>query len=212
VGGQPIKGTFLLDIGSSGALALHSPFVLEHHLLGPSLKTIRVIGSGGAGGQTAGRIGRSSELKISRFRIVSPTTLFSEDKSGAFANKALAGNIGQRIASRFRLFLDYGHERIILEPVANFSAPFDRAYGGLAFVGEDKDYTTFRITDVLEDSPASEVGLQKDDVILKVDEMPAAELSLTKLSEMFERPVAYKLTIRRGDNTLQVTLKPRRLV
>lgn len=212
LGGAPLKGRFVLDIGSGGALSLHSPFVVEHKLLSAGLKTIRSIGAGGAGGQSVGQIGRASELKIGKFRIASPTVLFSEDQAGAFANKNLAGNIGQRVASKFKLFLDYNHERIIFEPAASFSEPFDRAFSGLALIGEDKDYTTFRITDVLESSPASEVGLRKDDLIIKVDDKPASELTLTKLSEMFELPVAYKLAIRRGDQILQVTLTPRKLV
>ena len=212
IGGAPIKGKFVLDIGSGAALALYSPFVAEHRLLGSGLKTIRAIGAGGAGGRTTGQIGRVSELKIGKFRIASPITLFSEDKAGAFASTALAGNIGQQVASKFKVFLDYNRERIILEPTATFNEPFDRAYGGLALSAEDKDYTAFRITEVLEDSPASEVGLQQNDLIIKVDDKPASEFTLTRLSEMFERPVTYKLTIRRGDQTLQVTLTPRKLV
>jgi hypothetical protein len=189
----------VLDIGSGGGLTLHSPFVVEHNLLSPGLKTIRAIGAGGAGGQSVGQIGRLSEFKIGTFRISTPTALFSQDKFGAMANKNLAGNIGQRVASKFRLFLDYNRERIILEPAASFNEPTDRAFSGVALISEDKDYTTFRITDVLESSPASEVGLQKDDLIVKVNDKLAAELTLTKLSEMFEQPVAYKLAIRRGD-------------
>ena len=211
-GAPPIKGKFVLDIGSGAALALYSPFVAEHRLLGSGLKTIRSIGAGGTGGKTTGQIGRLSELEIGRFKIVSPLTLFSEDKAGALASTELAGNIGQQIACKFKLFLDYSRGRIILEPTANFSEPFDRAFGGLAISAEDKDYTTFRITEVLESSPASEVGLQKNDLIIKVDDQPASEFTLTRLNEMFERPVTYKLTIRRGDQTLQVTLTPRKLV
>lgn len=212
LGGAPITGKFVLDIGSGGGLAFHSPFVVEHKLLSTGLKTIRSIGAGGAGGQSVGQIGRVSELKIGKFRIANPTVLFSEDTAGAFSNKNLAGNIGQRVASKFKLFLDYNRERIIFEPAANFNEPFDRAFSGLALIGEDKDYKRFRITDVLERSPASEVGLQKDDLIIKIDDMPASELTLTELSEMFERPLAYKLAIRRGDQILQVTLTPRKLV
>jgi hypothetical protein len=212
VGGPTIKGRFVLDIGSGGALALHSPFVAEHRLLSSGLKTIRSIGAGGAGGQTNGQIGRVSELQIGRFRIVSPITLFSEDKAGAFASTALAGNIGQQIAGKFKLFLDYNRGRIIFEPAASFNEPFDRAYGGLAISAEDKDYTTFRITEVLESSPASEVGLQRNDLIIKVDDQPASKLTLTRLSEMFERPRSYRLTIQRGEQTLRVTLTPRKLV
>ena len=83
------------------------------------------------------------------------------------------------------MFLDYNHNRIIFEPAATFNQPFDRAHSGLALSGEGKDYTTFRITEVLEDSPASEAGLQKDDLIIKVNDRPAAELTITKLGEMF---------------------------
>ena len=212
LGGQPIKHKFVLDIGAGGALALHSPFVTEHNLLRPDLKTIRAIGAGGAGGKTTGRVGRVAELKIGKFRIAAPLTLFSQDKSGAFAGTALAGNIGQQVASKFKLFLDYDHRRIILEPAASFSEPFDRAFGGIALSAEDQNYTTFRILEVLENSPASEIGLQENDIITKVDDRPASTLTLTKLGELFERPVAYKLTIRRGEQTLQLTFKPRKLV
>ncbi len=212
VGGQPIKGKFVLDIGSGGPLALTTPFVNENRLLDSKLKTIRAIGLGGAGGQSNARIGRTAELKIGKFKLTNPLTIFSEDKAGAFASAELAGNIGQVIASRFKLFLDYEHNRIIFEPAANFSEPFDRAHSGMALAAEGKDYTTFRITEVLEDSPASEVGLQKDDLLVKVNDKSAAELTITKLGEMFERPTPYKMTIKRGDQTLQVTLTPRKLV
>ena len=110
------------------------------------------------------------------------------------------------------MFLDYSHERIIFEPNSNFAEPFDRAFSGLRIRADGKDFRTFRVTDVLEDSPASEAGLLKNDVIIAVDETLAEALTLTKLNEMFERPVAYKLTVRRGDKTLHVTLTPRKLV
>lgn len=212
VGGQPIKGKYVLDLGSGNSLALHSPFVNEHRLLNSGLKTIRAIGMGGAGGQTNGQIGRVAEMKIGSFKLTNVNTLFSEDRAGAFANSALAGNIGQRIASRFKVFLDYGRSRIILEPAATFNEPFDRAYSGIALSGEGKNYTTIRITEVLENSPASEAGLRKDDLIVKVNDKPASELTITRLGEMFERTASYQMTIQRGDQTLQVTLKPRRMV
>jgi hypothetical protein len=212
IGSEPIRGKFVLDIGSGNSLALHSPFVADHGLLNPTLKTIRAIGAGGAGGQTFGRVGRVSELKIGSFKISNPTVHFSEDKAGAFANRALAGNIGQQIASKFKVFLDYARERIILEPVSTFNDPFERANSGMALAAEGKDFNIFRITDVLEDSPASEVGLQKDDVLLRVNGKPASELTITKLGEMFEKPAAFKIIIQRGDQTMQVTLTTRKMV
>jgi hypothetical protein len=212
IGGDPIKGKFVLDVGSGEALGLHSPFVAEHHLLGPGIKTIRALGRAGAGGEITGRVGRVSELKIGKVKISKPLTFFSEDKVGAAASSAVLGNIGEQIISRFKILLDYSHDRIILEPSATLTEPFDNAFGGFSFQAEGKDYRTFRITDVLESSPGSEAGLQKNDIITAIDGKPAGELTLTKLTEMFERPVPYKLTLRRGEQTLEVTLTPRKLV
>jgi hypothetical protein len=212
VGGAPMIGKFVFDLGSGGALALYSPFVTHQNLLGQNLQTIKAIGVGGAGGEVTARIGRVTQLKIGRFIISRPITLFAEDKAGAFADPALVGNIGQQIAGKFRLLLDYGHKRIIFEPNESFNESFDRAFGGLALIAEGKDYRTFRVADVLENSPSTEAGLQKDDVITAIDGKAAADLSLTRIIELFERPVAYKLTVRRGLQMLQVTLTPRRLV
>jgi hypothetical protein len=212
VGGQPLKGKFVLDIGAGLALALYSPFVVGNNLLSESNKTIDSLGGAGAGGETHGRVGRVSELKIGSFSIKSPITLFSQDKAGAFASSALAGNIGARIANKFRVFLDYGRLRIILEPNSSFGAAYDYSQSGLSLVAEGVDYRSFRVRNLLPNSPASEAGLRKDDVIVSVNGQAASSLTLSQLNEMFERPVAYKLTVRRGEETLNVTLTPRRLV
>jgi hypothetical protein len=211
-GGQPIKGKFMFDLGSSGSLALHSPLVKEHGLLESNHGTIRAIGIGGAGGETVGRVGRVAELKIGKFRIAEPTALFSQDTAGAFANASLAGNIGQRIASKFKLFLDYERHRIIFEPAATFKEPFDHAQSGLALSTEGEKRSIIRITEVLENSPGAEAGLLKDDQILKVNDKDASALSITKLLETFERPGNYQLTVRRGDKTIEVKLTTRKLI
>lgn len=210
VGSGSIKGEFVLDMGSSGSLTLHSPFVTEHHLPGPNVKTIKG-GGAGAGGETTGQIGRVSEFKIGKFKLSNLLTLFSEDKAGALASSAIQGNIGEEVIRKFKLFLDYGHDRIILEPNAAFAEAFDPVSSGLRMEAEGKDYKTFRITEVLENSPGSEAGLRKNDVINAIDERAASELTLSKVLEMFERPVSYKLTVGRGGQTLAVTLTPRKL-
>ena len=209
---SPLKGRFVLDIGAGSALALHSPFVAANSLPGPGAKTIKSLGGAGAGGEVTGQIGRVSELKIGNYTIKGPITLFSEDKGGAFASDQLAGNIGARVANKFRLFLDYGRSRIIFEPNSSFAAPYDYASPGMSMIAEGGDYRVFRVRAVLENSPASEAGLQKDDIIANVNGKAATEFTLTKLNEMFERPVPYTLTIKRGEQTLQLTLTPRRLV
>lgn len=212
IGGTPIEGRFLLDVGSGLALALHSPFALQHKLPGPQLKTIRAVGAAGAGGQSLGRLGRVASLQIGSFTIANPITMFSEDKAGAFANPNLAGNIGAQIASRFRTFLDYGRRRMILEPTPALNEPFDRSFSGMALRAEGADYRTFLVREVLEDSPASEAGIVAGDVVTSIDGMAAESLTLTTIGEMLEKPVARELTIRRGEQLVKITVKPRPLI
>ena len=207
----PIQRKFMLDIGSGLALALHSPFVREQNLPGQQ-KTIRAIGAAGAGGRSAGRLGRVNALQIGSFSIRNPITLFSEDTAGAFADASLAGNIGAQIAMRFRTFFDYGRRRIIVEPSPAFADSFDRAFAGVALRAEPPGYHTFRVNALLEDSPAAEAGLAAGDVITAVDGTAASELTLTAVNDMLEKPIARELTVRRADKTLKVTITPRRLI
>ena len=209
-GRSPIKGEFVVDVGSGSFLALNRPFVEREHLV--AQKTIRVIAGGGVGGKVTGRVGRIAELKIGRIQIENPLALFSEDRAGAFASPDIQGNIGAQILSKFKVFLDYGRERIILEPNASFKETIGPATGGVRLIAEGSSYKTFRVEELLEDAPAVEAGLQTNDVIEAVNGRPAAELTLSILHEMFEKPAPHKLSVRRGGQLLQITLTPRRLV
>lgn len=212
VTGRPaVKGKFVIDIGSGAALALHAPFVAQEHLPLPDQKTIRAMGGGGTGGKVTGRMGRIAELRIGKFQIADTPTLFSEDKGGAFASRELQGNIGAQILRKFKVFLDYAHDRIIFEPNASLKDLIAPASGGLRVLAEGADYKTFRVEDVLENSPATEAGLQVGDLLLSVDGRAASELTLSSLHETFEKLGSHKLTVRREEQVLQITLTARRL-
>jgi hypothetical protein len=211
-GDDPAKGKFVLDLGAGGSLALHSPFVAAHSLPRPETKTIVAQGVGGAGGEATGRFGRVASLKIGRFTFDRPLTLFSQDTAGAAANSVLVGNIGYQIASRFKLFLDYGHQQIYFEPNAKISEKFERAVSGIQIHADGANYQTFRILKILDNSPAAEAGLQQEDIIEAVDSIPASKLTVTKIADIFERSGTYKLTVRRGEQLLQVQLKTRQMI
>ena len=74
------------------------------------------------------------------------------------------------------------------------------------------EYTTFKIIDVLRDSPASEAGVRPGDIITAIDGRPAKDLTMTILSEMLEKAVPYVMTLRRGDQEVEVRLTPKRMV
>ncbi len=210
--GQPITRPFLLDLGSGAALILHSPFVAEQRLLEPGMTTVRSIGAAGAGGRSAGQIGRVDALQIGSFTLKNVLTTFSEDRAGALANAELAGNIGAQVANRFRVVLDYSRKQITLEPASSFGDPYDRAFSGVALRADGPGYHTFHVREILEQSPATEADIREGDVITAIDGTPASALTLSAIIEMFEKPGTYTLTIQRNGQTVTAVLKPRRMV
>ena len=79
-----------------------------------------------------------------------------------------------------------------------------RAYGA--------DYRTFRVHEVLEDSPATDAGIAEGDIITAIDGSAAATFTLSEIIDLLEKPVARELTIRREGRTFKTTLTPRRLI
>jgi C-terminal processing protease CtpA/Prc len=82
----------------------------------------------------------------------------------------------------------------------------------MSLVAEGADYRIFRVRRLMENSPASEAGIQQDDIIESVNGESAKQFTLSRLNEMFERPERYKLTIRRNETMLERVLIPRRMI
>jgi hypothetical protein len=211
-GGPPLACRFIVDLGSTDALILHSPFVAQERLLDRGMKTIRSIGQTGVGGTTTGEIGRVASVQLGSFALKNVITMFAKDKAGMLADASLAGNIGSQIARRFRVTLDYRAKRIILEPTPRLTDPYDPAFSGLALLAEAPNYRVFRVTELLEDSPAIDAGIRVGDVITAIDGTAASALTLSDVREMFQKPVSYLLSLRRGSVSLMATLTPRRLI
>jgi len=207
VGGSPIPARIVLDLGSSGALDLRSPFVEAHHLPGPGVATIPGIGLAGAGGEVSASLGRVAAVRIGRFTIDRPVALFSRDRTGAFALKDVDASVGQRVAERFRIFLDYAHDRLILEPTGAPEPP-QRAFSGAAIEAAGAGYRTFRVSKVTANGPAARAGIAAGDVIESIDGKAAADLTLSDVFAMLEKPATRSIGVRRGAGSLTLILTP----
>ena len=207
-GGKEISADFELDIGASGALELHSPFVAEHHLPSPNTHTIPDLGSSGVGDFSTGEIGRTAAFRIGSYTLANPLTTFSHDTAGTMAGSVTQGNIGQQIASRFRLFFDYSHNRIIFEPNATLGSPFDQAFSGLYLEARGEHYTTFRALKIQADSPASAAGMQEGDLVTAIDGRPAAALGYDAILKVLHTNAKCILTIDRKGKSITVPLTP----
>ena len=167
----------------------------------------------GVGGAVETRIGRAERLELGPFRLAAPITALHPAGTGRISAPGTAGNIGGAILSRFRVILDYSRRRVILEPNASLDDPFEADMSGLGLVVSPPDLRTVRVARVQEDSPASGAGVRAGDVIERADGRPAGEIGLPALREMLRREGReVRLTLLRGSERIEITLRTRRLI
>ena len=210
--GPPVEGKFTLDLGSGAGLILNKPFVDARGFLESNRQTIQWIEGLSIGGGIPGLVGRVGGIKVGRYLISDPVTVFTQASSGVFATSDSGGNIGAGILEKFKIILDYGRNRIILEPNDKFAQPIEYNRSGLSIISSGTGYRSFEIDAVAEKSPASEAGLRTGDILNAIDGHPAAEYTLSQLRQLIQDAKVCELTIDRGNKQLKVKLKPRQLI
>ncbi|MEI9930550.1 MAG: aspartyl protease family protein [Rhizomicrobium sp.] len=171
-----LPGRFIIDTGARSSLTLNSPFVTKNKLHDASVTSAEATTGWGVGGPTKSFVQHGGMLKIGSVEVKGPLTALSTSTAGSDAVEQLAGNIGGGVLKRFVATFDYEHTTMYLKPVAGAVADldtFDRA--GMWF---NKDSEGFKIVDVTANTPASDAGLVKDDIITAVDGKPATGITL----------------------------------
>ena len=134
----------------------------------------------------------------------------SRDTKGVAAHPELAGNLGGRVLKRFTVFIDYPHDRMLLQPNAMLSAPFEHDMSGLALAAEGESFDRVVVRRVLPETAAAAAGFADGDEIASIDgERP----TLPRLRELFVQPEkTYEVRVRRGAELLTLKLTTRRII
>jgi hypothetical protein len=201
-----IPGKFDIDTGARSSLSLFSPFVKEHDLETHFKPEVECVTGWGVGGSVRSQVTRAEILWLGDVEVRNPITQLSLQTSGAFTDPYVAGNVGAGVLKRFNVTFDYGNQKIIFEPNANFSKPdvFDRSGMWINIAGE-----AFEIMDAPKGGPAATAGLMIGDRIVAVDGRPASELSLPTLRLRFRTDppgTEVRLTVERDGKRSEVTL------
>lgn len=202
-----IEGGFTIDTGSRASLILNSPFATDHKLPDTATIGVNAVIGWGVGGPSHAFIIRGGTLVLGGHTIKDPVVAMSTDKSGAFAVASLAGNIGTGILKRFVVTFDYGHSLMYLKPVPHELADldtYDRA--GMWFNVDERGFDVIAIT---KGGPADKAGLQRGDIITRIDGMPANQIKLYDLRRRLRDDTpgtVLALTVLRGDESRVVML------
>jgi PDZ domain-containing protein/aspartyl protease len=208
-GRDPIEGKFEVDTGGNGTLNVNTPFVNTHKLLEavPNLMQSKLAGAGGASQAAKGRV---AGVKVGSFVVEDPLVVFAQGTEGNESSIEFDGELGGAFFRRFKLILDYSRSRIILERYNGVLEVEDAS--GMEVFAEGANLRTFVVNDVTPNSPASDAGLQEEDIIVSLNGRPAASFTLKQLRQMFTHDgTEYTLGIKRGEKLMRVKIKLRRM-
>lgn len=117
IDGERLHGRFIVDVGSTMALALNGPFVDAHKLRSRVGTTVQPPGASGIGGSATLLTGRVASLELGAIDIPdTPVHLFGAEAGLLSAKGPIVGNIGGEVLRRFTVYFDYQARRMILEP------------------------------------------------------------------------------------------------
>lgn len=187
-----VAGQCTLDTGARDSITFYGPFVAAHPEIKPAAITAVGVDGFGFGGASFGRLGRVQTLAIGTFHLPNIISDFTADEGGAFASPFLVGNVGGNVWRRFALTLDYGHQRMTLQPNTAFAAEDDYEHAGLFLIERDGKHM---VLDARPGAPAAEAGIMKGDVIDTIDGVPASSLSLQALRARFLAAPGVKITL-----------------
>lgn len=200
-------GLWRLDTGAGG-MWFHYPFAEKHGLL--DLPGVQGM-SAGAGGSGTHRRVQFNTIEFAGWTIEDPAISIPPGKGeGAFADASLTGNIGNSLLRHFVIYLDYKHERVIVEKGDDFDRIFPRDKSGLQV--KKRQDGELEVMFVAGGTPASKAGFHTGDIIRSVNGIDSKYLGgLISLREMLrEKPgTKYNIGVIRDDRpkVLKLVLK-----
>ena len=213
-GRAPLEGQFLVDTGGGlVTVILNAPFARSRNLPDPTKRAILDRSLSGLGGEVRLLVSRATSFALGKIAIREPIVYVSQDRGGALASSNFDGVIGGEILRRFKVIFDYPRRRLILEPNAHYGQPVEYDMSGMRLRAEGGDFRTFRVYQVLDNSPAAGAGLREGDMLAAIDGAPASRFSLDEIYQMLKQQGReYELSVRRGVEIFSVKIKLKRLI
>src|SRR5436190_8670049 len=177
--GKTIESYFEIDTGMSGTVLFRTTTV-NKYALAADVHTIQAATSIEGNGEFNGRIGRAKSLQLGRCAIDNPPVSVAQNVEGQ------GGLVGEEILRRFKVIFDFSHRRMILEPNSHFKDRYEEDMSGISLTPENANAAkVFRVRQVVAATPASDAGLQPDDLITMIDGQPASNFTEGGIEHMF---------------------------
>jgi hypothetical protein len=161
-------------------------------------KLSAIVGEG-IGGPIRAEVARGQKLLLGDTMVSGPVVYLSQQKSGAFSDPDLAGNVGGGVFLRFNTTFDYARRQIWFERIPTYGNG-----DGLKLMTVKRSFNGLLVLSVLPGGPMDEAGLKRNDVIETIEYKNATTLDDLVMEKIFRKPAGTKIHMTvRSDGALK---------
>ncbi len=212
---RPLEGTavpveLVVDLGASHAVSLKASGDSKIRV---PMGAVEANTGRGVGGVVTGYVARITSITLGGQRLENVVASFRTTAHSAPGLEALVrdGNLGADALRRFNVTFDYGGKMMLLEPNSHTKEPFEFDMAGFQYTRTPEGSVV--VDRVLPGSPAGESGLAVGDVVINVNDLKVADISLDNLRQLLMQPgKTVTLSFTRNGEMKRMTLTLRRLI
>jgi hypothetical protein len=194
-----VRGLYLLDTGDNGDITVFRQFAAAHGLFRG--KGVPYLSIGGVGGHLGYERYRATTFALGGGTMHQPPVAVSEASAGAFASRSVAGNIGLRVISRYRVTFDFRNNTVTFVPRSGVDARFAQDRVGISVTQEGP--ASFTVLSIVPGGPAAQAGLKPGDAIVAVNghDVAREQLGTDDLRPYFIGAKPFTLTTKAPDGS-----------
>jgi len=197
-----LTGKFYFDTGAGLCMLLNEDLVQDSALL-RSKRKLYPTEAEGLGGKKSMNLSVVKEVRVGPYRFRNVPVYIFDDTYNVTSYPVLGGLIGNDILRRINVILNYPEQQIYIKPNKHYLDSFDYSYTGLGMYIIDGAIV---VTDIMENSPAQDAGLQPGDIVIGVENDLSGNIQSYKniLQSAHSR---IKILINRNSELIVLTLK-----
>lgn len=179
----PVK--LLVDTGASDALWLSEQS--DERIRYPENNVETFLGRG-LTGDLFGIKGRIDAIWVGPLILPEPIVAFpnSDIINQLISSNDRNGTLGAEVLRRFNVTFDYRNSRLTLRPTHKLKEDFNYNMSGMEVTNPMPGFPIYTITNIRENSPASQAGLQENDQILSINSNNHRSLELNDINLMLQ--------------------------